>query len=123
MSASSVDVNWLSSRTSSLTTLVPNGESSASARQPLLPPPEHDATKIDAKLVHDIEQKLRKFEPLVKQQSKRRALLGMALSSTGSALTSSGGLSSTNLGATSTAFARLSVHLDDILQDIERKVA
>lgn len=118
MSASSVDVPWISSRSS---TLVPNGESYATAGQPLLPLSKHDATKIDANVVHDIEQKIRKFEPLMKQQSERRALLGLTLRSTGSALTSSGGLSSINLGATSTAFARLSAHLDDILQNIERK--
>ena len=76
---------------------------------------------IDAKVVHAIEQKLRKFEPLIKQPSQPRVLLGLTLRSTGGALTSSGGLSSTNLGATSTAFARISAHLDDILQNIERK--
>ena len=99
-------------------TLVPSRESSASAGQPLL---KHDATKIDASLVDHIEQKLRKFEPFIKQRSKLRAVLGLSLGSTGSALTSSGGLSSTNVGAASTAFARLSAHLDDILQNIERE--
>ena len=110
------------SSVSQSSTLVPNTrESSASAGQPLLLLPKHDATNIDAKVVHHIEQKLRKFEPFIKQRSKRRVVLGLTLGSTGSALTNSGGLSSTNLGEASTAFARLSAHLDDILQNIERE--
>ena len=117
----SLKVKMNASSVSQSSTLVPNRESSASAGQPLLPLPKHDATKIDAKVVNHIEQKLRKFEPFIKQRSKRRAVLGLTLGSTGSALTSSGGLSSTNLRAASTAFARLSAHLDDILQNTQRE--
>ena len=77
--------------------------------------------EIDDKLVREIEQTIHKIKPLTQPRSSRRAFLGFALGSTGSALASSGGLSSANLGATSTAFAQLSTHLDDILQKAERE--
>ena len=96
-------------------------ESSTTTLQPLAPPIRWNGVEIDSEKVQEIESTLRKFEPLLKPRSKRRAFLGLILEYSGSTLTSSGGISTNNIGPASTAFARVSAHLDVILQNVERK--
>ncbi|KAL8857733.1 MAG: hypothetical protein Q9198_010713, partial [Flavoplaca austrocitrina] len=114
MNISSTAKAWEPSRA---TTLVPSIASSAS--YPDTPPSDQVAQELDSSLVAQIEQRLEGFRPFLKLKSQRRGLLGIALKSSGSTLTSSG--ASGNLGAASTTFAELSVHLDQILQQTEGK--
>lgn len=120
MESSSVDTLLSSSRAS---TLVANETSSSAAVISQSPgqPLERQSVQIDPHLIEKIERGLKKFEPLFKPSSKRRTVLGLALSSIGASLGASGTSTSTgNLGAASTAFAKVSAHLDLILQKFER---
>ena len=91
------------------------------AGEPLSSPIDYGRRDLSSTAVYEFGQEVWKFKPFIKERSKRRALLGFTLASSGSTLGSSGDTSSTNIGATSTAFAQVSAHLDDILQDIECK--
>lgn len=114
MNLSSTAKAWELSRA---TTLVPSIASSES--HPDMLPSDQDAQELTSSSVAKIEKRLKQFRPLLKPKSQRRVVLGIALKSSGSTLTSSG--DSGNLGATSTTLAKLSVHLDQILQQTEGK--
>ncbi|KAL8912275.1 MAG: hypothetical protein Q9172_007530, partial [Xanthocarpia lactea] len=95
-------------------TVVPTAPSSTSDIHAL--PPGKIAMGPDSKLVAEIEERLERFQPLLKPTSQRRALYGLTLKASGSTLQSSGTSSSApNIGAASTTFAKLSAHLDEVL--------
>ncbi|KAL8895270.1 MAG: hypothetical protein Q9192_003743 [Flavoplaca navasiana] len=112
MNISSTAKAWESSRA---TTLVSSIASSESHPDTLLS--DQVAQELNPSSVAQIEERLERFRPFLKPKSQRRVVFGVALKSSGSTLTSSG--TSGNLGAASTTFAELSVHLDQILQQTE----
>lgn len=117
MSTSSIDTAWQSSQANTLVASIAS-ETSQTPTQPS----KQVAEDIDSNLVAHIEERLERFQPLLKPRSQRRAFFGIALKSSGSTLNSSGASSSAaNLGAASITVAKLSEHLDQILQQTEGK--
>ncbi|KAL9024575.1 MAG: hypothetical protein Q9196_006419 [Gyalolechia fulgens] len=106
------------SRSNHANTVVSTAPSSTSDIHGL--PPDEIAKGADSKFVAEIEERLERFQPLLKRTSQRRALYGLILKASGSTLQSCGASSSApNLGAASTTLAKLSAHLDQVLQQSE----